>query len=282
MSLRQQILSVPDFVDWGQPVNWAHPLNRGLVSWWLAVPGRMGYGSMAWRDLCGRNNGTLTSFTAGGSHWGGAKGRKGGWGSISFRGSADGFDEYIAVGSVPALNSITDISFAGWFKFGSVSALQWLFKKYGGGSGPGLWFWPSGAGKINWDYNSSMLSVDAPLSTGVWYHIAGVTKSGVGREVFIDGISVGTDGTAPSTGTEDVNLCGPVGSGVNSLEGLANSLRIYSRALSAAEVTDLYRRESNYYDGLLNRFDPMLLTQQAAGFSAFWASQRSRLIGGGV
>ena len=48
-------------VDWRQPINWADPLNDGLVSWWIAVPNYTA-GTATWRDLCQRNDGTLTNF----------------------------------------------------------------------------------------------------------------------------------------------------------------------------------------------------------------------------
>jgi hypothetical protein len=49
-------------VDRRSPVDWRHPLNRGLVSWWAGLPGRAGGGTL--RDLCRRHDGTLTGFTA--------------------------------------------------------------------------------------------------------------------------------------------------------------------------------------------------------------------------
>ena len=39
-------------VDWTQPVA-DHPLNDGLVSWWLAIPNHTS-GTSTWRDLCGQ------------------------------------------------------------------------------------------------------------------------------------------------------------------------------------------------------------------------------------
>lgn len=59
-------------------VNWNHPLNRGLVSWWIALPDQQ-RGSR-FRDLCQRHHGTLTNGPA----WQSAMGRPGGFGSLGF------------------------------------------------------------------------------------------------------------------------------------------------------------------------------------------------------
>lgn len=62
MTLAEHLLT-PDLVDWSNPVNAAHPRARGLAAWWMAVPNRAGWGSFTWRDLCRKNNGTLTDAT---------------------------------------------------------------------------------------------------------------------------------------------------------------------------------------------------------------------------
>lgn len=46
-------------VDLSNPINWDHPLNRGLVGWWLALP--QWSGGTKWYDLCGKYDGTLMS-----------------------------------------------------------------------------------------------------------------------------------------------------------------------------------------------------------------------------
>lgn len=50
----------PLILDAANPINWQHPLNRGLVGWWMAPPGWSG-GSRI-HDLTGRANGTLTNM----------------------------------------------------------------------------------------------------------------------------------------------------------------------------------------------------------------------------
>jgi hypothetical protein len=85
LTLAEQFARSPEFVDWTNPVNWGHSLNRGLVSWWLAVPNRMGWGSFTWRDLCRKYNTTLTNVTPATS-WVGA--RQTASGAVRFTGTA--------------------------------------------------------------------------------------------------------------------------------------------------------------------------------------------------
>jgi len=47
-------------INWSNPINRNHGLNKGLLAWWLVVP--QWNGGTVWRDLAGgRNNGTLTN-----------------------------------------------------------------------------------------------------------------------------------------------------------------------------------------------------------------------------
>jgi hypothetical protein len=64
-------------IDTRNPIEWRHPLNRGLVSWWLPFGPWQGGGTL--RDLARRNHGTLTN----GPTW--AAGRDG-FGAVKFDG----------------------------------------------------------------------------------------------------------------------------------------------------------------------------------------------------
>src|SRR5688572_2591053 len=74
----------------GDAVNRASPLNRGLVSWYMVLPNRIGGGGNTLRDLCRRNHGTLTN----GPTWSGSR-APGAFGSISL----DGSNDYINLGT---------------------------------------------------------------------------------------------------------------------------------------------------------------------------------------
>src|SRR5689334_133249 len=55
-------------IDIRNPINRTHPLNKGLVSWWLTVPGLIG--GKFWYDLHDNSfPGTLTNLLTAGDGW---------------------------------------------------------------------------------------------------------------------------------------------------------------------------------------------------------------------
>ena len=83
----------------------------------------------------------------------------------------------------------------------------------------------------------------------MWQHLV-IQKSGTTRQVFIDGVDTGADCTAASAtiGTNGASL--QVGGwtiqGARDWEGSIDELRFYNRALSTAEIQEIYiagRRE---------------------------------------
>src|SRR4051794_12692902 len=84
------------------PADRLHPLNRGKVAWWLALPGLMG--GPRWRDLIGMDDGVLTNGPA----WKPTT-RPGGWGQLDFSAS------HVAVADAPALRvAAGDLTIGAW------------------------------------------------------------------------------------------------------------------------------------------------------------------------
>lgn len=109
-------------VDMGQPVNWASPLNRGLVSWWAVLPDT-NRGAVTWRDIARQNHGTLTNMDPT-TDWK-ASTRPGGFGALDF----DGADTYLNTGS-SLLDGVTnDFAVFCWVRPSAVASLQALFGK---------------------------------------------------------------------------------------------------------------------------------------------------------
>lgn len=111
-------------------------------------------------------------------------------------------------------------------------------------SGPGVWFWNSpGYPELRFNFrNGSIGSTNGAFPVGVWKHVACV-RSGTTMMIYINGVlnvsgAVGT-GT-PSYpiparfGTMSYYLYSPPE--YNGLNGKIDELRIYNRALSAAEI----------------------------------------------
>lgn len=270
---------VPDFVDWSEPVNWAHPLNRGLVSWWLAVPGYAGYGSTVWRDLANRNHGTLTSMDPK-TDWGGAKGRSGGWGSLDF----DGSNDYVSIPDSQLPSGAASRSFSIWFNtstslasgnyrwaiaYGTNSIGQHVFI----GFGSDTLFGSNGFGVSQ--YGNSVAV--AGYNDAKWHHGVVVFSNGI-WSVFVDGNLRASKAMTTNTVT---NGAASLGRWPNNATqywlGMMDAVVIHNRALSAAEVLELYQQSLHHYPDLLSRV-PMRKWFVPQGFNPAWAAGSNVLI----
>ena len=114
---------LPRSLYYGQIVNRASPLNRGLVSWWLNLPQR-GKGNTFF-DIAGRNHGTLTN----GPTFQGPLGRPGGFGSIK----GDGVDSGTYIASFLPNVSTSTFSHGGWVR--PVTTSSGMYIANGGNGG---------------------------------------------------------------------------------------------------------------------------------------------------
>ena len=129
-------LLLPDMhlaIDWMNPVNWQHPLARGLQAWLCLLPGRT-YGPL-WQDLCQRRVGTLIGFdqpSSTTSGWQGlrANSRPGAFGRLLF----DGTDDYVEVADAASLKTLTAFTIEAWFYFTTASQYKAVLNKFGGGA----------------------------------------------------------------------------------------------------------------------------------------------------
>jgi fibronectin type 3 domain-containing protein len=123
------------------------------------------------------------------------------------------------------------------FDFGSGTATNMFFAPQNGENGK-----PRFAIKIS---NSAEQMIDgaSALSAGVWTHVA-VTLSGSTATLYINGVAVGTNNAMtfkPSgMGSTTQNYLGKSQYADPYFNGAIDDLRIYRRALSATEITDLY------------------------------------------
>src|SRR5262245_49045669 len=99
------------WVDPAQPIDWRHPLTRGLVSWRLALPNAVGYQTTNWRDLTKRIDGAFTGTPT----WDGAEGRPGGYGCLRTTSA-----NKILPTAVNRWDSLTGITSVGWFRHEAV------------------------------------------------------------------------------------------------------------------------------------------------------------------
>lgn len=222
----------------GLLLNTAHPLSRGLVGWW---PMNEGAGERV-NDISPYQNPGLfgniaPSATSGWS--GGPHGR-----AVQF----DGSDDIVSVPHAPQLALTGDMTAAAWVFHTSTANYRSILIKGHVGAGypaPFHMFVEITTGKVLFYFGngSSQTGIDTPtMPLGSWAFVCG-TRLGSTITVYINGRyalsgSLGaqavTDaGTALGIGSRTPGTAYPM------LGGIANA-RLYNRALSAAEVAELY------------------------------------------
>lgn len=193
----------------GQPVNWASALNRGLVAWWLVLPS-WSFGTN-WRDLCGKNHGTLVN---------GPKWHHGPPAALQFD-----------VGTGPKITG-------GWPATGATYTITAAIKPTGNtGWGP-IYTNKYGSAGLTVLNNILRLYPALPaisLLDGAWQHVAAVSDSGT-VTLYRNAVPLASASGAPSytpsrMGANDIG---------EDFTGLLNDVRFYSRALANDEVAALY------------------------------------------
>jgi hypothetical protein len=247
------MISRPSNIDWSQPVNWDSPLNRGLVSWWLAGENPY-WGGARFLDLCQRNPGTLT----GGPTWQGGKGRPGSCGAIDL----DGANDYVAVPAsasttglntdwtaIVALRLDTIPNIYGILSHAIDDTAGWtIVRNFGIGDNFAVY---DGAG-----YRSSGYA----LVAGVDYYI-GVTASGTTLTFFVRAPGVNHSATATYTSRTDANAGFAIGrfwSNVDAfyLDGQIFEVAMLNRAILQSEFETRYQDSLCGYPDTLARYSP--------------------------
>lgn len=244
-------------INWGNPVNQSHPLNRGLVSWWLCGAPWKG---ATWHDLCGRNPGTLTNMDPA-TDWIGPLSRPGGTGALDL----DGSNDHVRI---PVAQSLTSgFTIFGWARgtvaAGGTDAVRCLFS-YGSDFGAGVgdnitlvWthtnsayagsFFMIGSGSY------PVVKWTAPPAAGTWASVA-ATWNGTTMAAYVNGISQGTASNSTFGAISAANAC--FSQRGNNSQYFASSMDdwcIYSRALSDSEIWARHVNSRQGYPGTLNR-----------------------------
>jgi hypothetical protein len=251
------------------PVDRSHPLNRGRVAWWLALPGLDG--GRQWFDLVGQSHGTLTN----GPTWGGTT-RPGGWGGLQL----DGVDDCVDAGKPAAIVAANTLTVAAWVRPAGTGRGDWVTQW---GDTPDRKFdllqgVTAGAFQFFVGDPSSNLFNSGPSTTaivaGTWYHVVGVSDGATVR-LYVNGrleSSAAGPATLLATSTANVRV-GACGTGaLLAAAGGVDDVGIWSRPLSAAEVWTLHDSSRRGYPGPLNRLAPSLLALVASGGSGATAS----------
>lgn len=242
-------------IYYGDPVNRASPLNRGLVSWWMAVPWYMS--GPRFIDLCGRNHGTLTN----GPTWSGALGRAGGYGGVRVTGGSS------IVLSLPAIASSQDfflsfdvfpVSWPGpYTALLDDSARDWsaFFRE---------------SGQLNYEDGPlfTLSGATAAIEAGKWSRLV-MTRIGTASSSYLNGATfAGYGPTSSSLAAASVYFGNNISGGGSHFDGVYDNFRFALRGITADEAFAEYQSSRRGYPTELNRFRRRRGQAQAAAGGA--------------
>lgn len=243
-------------VLWGNPINPSHPLNNGLLGWWMAdCPHSQG---STWFDLRGHYHGALTTMDLS-TAWTTAGGFTGGKKCLDLDGSSD----YVLITHDAGLN-VGSITVAVWFNADawSVDYTSLISKEQTNSPwGPFDCRKQAGTGNIEVYYvtagGSAAVYTPSAISTGVWNQFVFTYNQGNNSgEAFLNGVSGGASTSATGaliTNSFNMWFGGNPGAGGRYFNGKIADVRVYDRALKALEVTDLYKESRLGYPTALVR-----------------------------
>lgn len=260
-----------DNLYYGQPINWADPLNRGLVSRWMVVPWYRG--GPRWVDLCNKNHGTLTSMDLA-TAWS-PKTHTGGFGSLAF----DGSDDYVGKTAFP--NVPLPATFLGWFNVAE-TASEVIVSHFDTG---------------NDGYRAHVISTLYLVFGGVAVYDSGIaisTNTWTFFSIAITGnggnarFNVGTGGPLTNatsavgtpSGTPANLAVGRRGDATDFLSGMVSRIDFFNRALSDSEVRELYLDSLAGSPRTLSRIPNVAKFGRAAAATTYY--NRLTLMGCGV
>jgi hypothetical protein len=169
----------------------------------------------------------------------------------------DGVDDYIDCGADASLQITSNLTYCAWIKPASGAGLPGYVMGRRAGSmshqiGSFLSTYPQGDAYFEVNDGSGVPSLKVrsgavTVDDGAWYHLAGVYESGASTRLYVNG-----ELAASHTGTVFQALNGRhipmhIGAwlGHQHLEGCIDDVRVYARALSSNDVTQLFE-EAGY------------------------------------
>ncbi len=218
------------------------PLNNsGLVSYWKFDGGTSGSiannTTIGFEDAAGNNNGTAKNANGTGMAW--TTGKLSG--AVSF----DGTDDYIYIPSFPFPDSEGTMEAWVWFPSATQSTHGTILRI----DGASPWTYHILQRNPNSNYisytvydGSNDRSVGYTVVPGNWYHLVATHSLSSNKiELFINGISrnTGSHPTVTTCNGKELGI-GAISDGGNPLKGSIDEVRIYNRALSAAEISAIY------------------------------------------
>ena len=168
--------------------------------------------------------------------------------SVSF----DGTDEFIELAG--DFNH-TNHAIVCWVQVNASSNNRFIFD-YRDGDNDGIILNVNISGRISYQLNTSDVSYNVVLSTGVWHHIV-ATNDGSNNKIYLNGVEVGSSDSSGQTVDVSSSIAARIGarshtSAIYNFNGSMSELTFYNKGLSASEVKTIYngREPYNHKEGV--------------------------------
>ena len=137
-----------------------------------------------------------------------------------------------------------------WVRYNDVAAEQVLIEKFSGASGPGWTLTKLGTQQLHFFAGQSVTTVALTFNTGQWYHVV-VRRAGSDLDIFRNAVNL----------SDAATLTGAIGDSADPLyigrrnpadgrnfttNGAIDEVAIWQRALSDAEIAQLYNGGAGY------------------------------------
>lgn len=235
------------------PVNKHHPLNRGLIAWWLILPHT--YGASRWFDLLKLNHAAFTNSPS----WTSNLCRPCSFGNLSF----DGSNNYLTASSTNLLTGKSEFSISAWVfiqQLVTTFRVDCIINSYDNAVGDGFRLsLDGGSSGAKWKfaktrgYTEAAALANVGYSNNVWTHLLGTSDASGLTKLYVNGILQTTTGTI--TGALRNNLATYIGQDYTAgsrLLGKVDDIKLWSRGLNDSEAFEVYRESITGYRRTLN------------------------------
>ena len=172
----------------------------------------------------------------------------------------DGIDDYVTIANSTVFDNMTELTMMLWINPSQAPGINWgrLINKQGNTAGDVDWaliltnnLTPDF--RIVTDSGFYQRSTSETLTTGTWYHLA-ATWDGSSMKIYVNGATSGS--STSTTGTQLINSGNELafGAGLQTVPlanrayaGHMDSVHVFNKALSAAEIQTVYERSRMNY-----------------------------------
>lgn len=220
---------------------------EGLVGYWQMDEA----GGNAVRDLSGNGN---TGYLTNSPTWtNGVVGT-----SLNFNGMFLS-NQFVQIPHATSL-SVTSVTICAWVKLNSIDVISALCADYADSYKLSYGLYYNNATKsLYFDFSingndvsgyRAVVGTANQIQTNVWLHVVAFVD-GTTSKIFLNGVQTGTNGPAgyiyASASAKQIGMLRYNSSLLRPLHGSIDNVRIYNRALSAAEVSKVYQAEKGSY-----------------------------------